>query len=304
MIFNMPNVPGIVALRKLGNLVDDNFSQPNLPVIQQSVLFARNKNIPSAARYHRSGVDSLSVGYMTDIRFSAALETICDQNRRGLTWRAIPGETSKQFDLLLAFVESNPDSSVIEIIMEGSHEEDYSEEQSESIGENVNSIAAFEKRTERLIELVKAKAENDITKTPVQLIILRKVDPANRKVTYSSTLTVDNLYQSALDWIAGERNLPSWIKLSISKKGESQPRHIAPLGIIAFSKQLYSNLGAKHQEIVGIPAEEALKLFLNSGRIQRPRVHRLLRLTLTRRKTAFSWSFSHSTYPSKLGETC
>jgi hypothetical protein len=265
-----------------GVLVTGNFSQPNLPIIQQTFIFSRNETIPSSDRYGKSAAKSIPVGYMTDIRLRAAIEALTSADRENITWRAIPCETLDKSDLLLAFVESILDTPLVEFLVK----EDFSNESPEMLSND--SIAAFEKRTERLIHLVRAKVGNDVSETKVKFIVLRMVDKANRKVVYADTLTVANLYDAATTWTEGERNVPFWIILPIFKKGERQPQqmsppHVAPLGLIAFSKQLYIRGGTKLQKVVGMSAAETLRLFLDPITSVRSKAERLLRLILVRR---------------------
>lgn len=276
-----------------GVLVSGNFSQPNLPIIGQSFLFARNEAIPSATRYGKKSSASIPVGYMTDIKLRAAVEALCSSERYGKTWRAIPGEAPKQSDLLLAFVDEAIDAPAVALLA-GNDEEDLSEEEPNSTADAVNSVAAFEKRTERLIEAVQAKIKADLRNTPVHLIVIRKVDTANRKVVYASTPTVADLYKAATTWVAGERNVPSWLTLPIPRKGENKPRpmepsHVAPLGLIAFSKKVFIRGRTESKEVVGLPAAETLNFFLDpvgDGNLSaRRRVSRVLRLVLNRRLT-------------------
>ncbi len=102
------------------------------------------------------------------------------QGRMGKTWCKIPGERPKQVDLLIAYVERARNAPVAEAVVD-----DYSEEARESVAREVNYVAEFEKRTERLVEAIQAKVGADFRKTPVQLAVFRKVDNANRKVVYS-----------------------------------------------------------------------------------------------------------------------
>jgi len=119
---------------------------------------------------------------------------------------------------------------------------------------------------------VGAKVSTDLRNTPVQLIVIRKVDPANRKVVYASSPTVADLYEAATTWIAGERNLPPWLKLPIFRKDELKPRqieppHVSPLSMIALSKQIFLRNGkrpeGKKKEQAGLNASEAMRFFLD-----------------------------------------
>jgi hypothetical protein len=274
-------------------LVTDKFPQPNLPVLGQTYLFARNRDTAANNRYGRFSTEAMPVGQDTAIRLAAAIEALTDDSRRGFTWVPISGEAPKQTDLLLAFVDEAPDAPTAAALGEEDSDDDFAEEIGRDAKSSVSdSIAAFEKRTERVIEAIKAKVGADFRKTPVHLAIFRKVDPANRKVVYAGAPTVSELYSAATDWIAGERNVPSWLTLPVLQVGDRKPRpmtppHLAPLGLIRFSKQLFIRGGTERQEIVGIPAALALGLYLDTlarrddSAVRRDQ--RVLRIILTRR---------------------
>jgi hypothetical protein len=277
-------------------LLSGSFPQPNLPVLGQTFLFARNPDIPAQGRYGRFA--TMPAGEDTVIGLAAALEALTSTDRRGVTWRPIPGEAPQQNDLLLAFVEKAPEAATAGLIAQEDAEQDFSEEEPDTEKTAAaESIAVFEKRTERVIEAVRAKVGADFRQTPVQLAVFRKVDPANRKVVYTGTTSVGELYQAAVSWTAGERNVPAWITLPLFRKGERKPSptappHLAPLGMIRFSKQLFLRHGKERQEVVGLPAAEVLALFLEpvdeKARLARQRVNRVLRLVLGRRAALVS----------------
>jgi len=288
-----------------GPLVVGNFSQPNLPYTGQSFLYARNDAIPATSRYGKSSAASIPVGYMTDIRLRAAVEALSSKCREGKTWRGIPSEIPKQNDLLLAFVVEALEESIANLLADDSEKENFSEEGSTS-PTATDSIAAFEKRTERLIKALEAKVHADWRNTSVHLIIIRAVDEGNRKAVYAGIPTAAGVYDAATEWIEGERNIPDWLNVKIRRKDEPNPHllkalHIAPLGLIKFSKQIFLHNGkrpaGKKKEQPGIPASEALRLFLdvkeNSGLVQRSRIERILRLALARR-TALIKEASHT----------
>lgn len=285
---------GICGLTGINShLVTGNFHQPKLPAgLGQTYLFAKNKEIPANDRYGRFSAEAMPVGIETEKRLEAALRTLTSEDRKNKTWRAIPGETPKQSDLLLAFVEEVPDAPVAAVL----GEEDFAEE-APTTPDASNSVAVFEKRTQRLIEAVRARVRSDLRNTPVQLIVIRKVDQANRKVVYASAPTVAVLYIAATTWAAGERNVPPWLTMPIFIKGDRNPHpmpppHIAPLGLIAFSKKTYIRGGTESQDVIGLPAAETLRFFLdpvkNGDLSARLRLKRLLRMILTRRATLMS----------------
>lgn len=290
---------GICGLTGLQTrLLSGSFPQPNLPVLGQTFLFARNPDIQAQGRYGRFATAAMPAGKDAAIRLAAAFEALTSADRRDKTWRPIPGEAPKQSDLLLAVAEAAPDFPAAWILGHDESDEDFSEELSDDPERAVaDSIAAFEKRAQRAIDAVQAKLGADFRLTPVQVAVFRKVDLANRKVVYAGKAVVAELYQAALSWVEGERNVPGWFSLATFHKGERKPRpsappHLAPLGLIRFSKQLFLRHGKERCEVVGLPAGEALALFMEpvtaKAHSARRRAERALWLVLARRAALIS----------------
>lgn len=275
-----------------GPLLAGNFPQPNLPGLGQTYIFAKNEAIHANDRYGQFAAAAMPIGQETANLLAAALTALTDESRRDLTWRTTPGEAPRQTDLLIAFVEAVPEAPTAATFAELDEDADYSEEDTGIVGQAAASIAAFQKRTERLMEAVRARVGGDFRRTPVRLVLLRKVDQANRKVIYAGAPTVGELHDAAVNWIAGERNVPEWLRLPVFRKGEKRPRpmappHIAPLGLIPFSKQIFIRGGTERQELIGVPAADAFALFFGVGDSlrdlgKRP-ILRILRLVLKRR---------------------
>ncbi len=285
-----------------GRLLSGNSPQPNLKILGQTYLFAKNRDIPANDRYGRFSTNAMPVSLNKVIDLAAALVALTSDDRRNITWRGIPGEIPKQSDLLLAFVEDIPNAWVTESLAE----EDYSHEESELTSNTVDSVAAFEKRTQRMIELIKAKVGSDVTTTPVHITVFRKVDPANRKVVYADTLSVAELYRAATTWVEGERNVPEWLKLPILIKGDRKlrlvpPLHLSPLGLIAFSREAYIRGGTERQEVVGLNAADTMRLFLAPIKVGRRLAERVLRVVLTRRAVLLA-GVAHSQHTPQSSE--
>jgi len=262
---------------RLESLVDGKFPQPNIAVLGQTFLFAKNDVIKATYRYGRSATDSMPVAKSTAVELAAAFSALTVPERRDLTWRAITGETPKQTDLLLAYVDDALDTSIVELIAEDG-----------DFGES-DSVAEFEQRTQRLVDSLKGLVDVDFRKTPVRVAIFRAVDPANRKVVYSGTMDVDALFRSAEAWRRGERNLPEWVSMPVFHKGERKPRqakppHVSPLGVISFSKLLFIRGGTDRQEISGLNASAAMNLFFHDNEKESShQFRRVLKSVLKRR---------------------
>jgi hypothetical protein len=245
------------------SLVTDKFPAPNVPLLGETYLFAKNSASKANERYGRSSTDSMPVGGSIANELAGVLRALTARNLEGKTWRSVPGEAPKQADLLLAFVDGVLDAPLADAVASDADFDDTSSDE----GSTADSIATFIVRATRVLEAVKAKVEIDFRKTLVRFAILRKIDPANRKVVYSDSLTLGRLYDAAVEWEAGERNLPDWLALPVPVKRSIvviRPPHVAPLGIIAFSRRHFLRGGIESSEVAGIPASEALPLFLES----------------------------------------
>lgn len=268
-------------------IIQDKFPQPNLPVLGQTYLFARNGASKANTRYGQSSVETMPVGVDIANSLSAALSELTDDSRVNITWRAIPGEAPKQKDLLIAYVEQALNTAVVQGLTE--EFEDF-EEESDHQGSSP-SVASFEAQTTRLVESIKGVVDGDFRNSKVRFLVFRKLDPANRKIVFSSSRKTGSLYDAATDWGLGERNLPSHLslvaKFGKSKPAKRKPPHVAPLGLIAFSKKIFRRGGEDSQEVAGLTASEAMLLFLDrassSDVAKNRRVERFLRMILRRR---------------------
>jgi hypothetical protein len=235
-------------------LVAEKFPQPNLPVLGQTYLFARNKDAPTNTRYGRTSTDSIAVGTDTASALQAAIEKLTDSGRKDRTWRSIAGERPKQMDLLIAFVQGADDVPLAKLL---------TEEESEPGAEG--TFAAFSE------QLIRAFGEGVLARgaapRPLVLFVFRRVDPGNRKVIYSANLTVQRVLDAARRWSEACGNVPPTLRLSVPiESGKAirlvHPRDVPPLTLPRLTRQHFIRGGTQRQEIVGIPADEAMRLFL------------------------------------------
>lgn len=248
-------------------IVADTFSQPTLPVLGQTYLFAKNKDIPSAERYGRAAASSFSLSEDMDQCLAALLSSLTSDERKNITWKSIPSEKAKQTDLFIAYVDGIFEEPIAQIL----GDDDFSEESEHGAESIINTVAVFEKRTERIMHALEARSGADFRNTPVRTMLLRKVDTGNRKVVYSNSLSVDNLYKAAQKWIEAERNVPNNISL----------HHLSPLSLTRIHVIKFEKKEKKKNEYAGIPAKEGLSLFL-SHTIKAQIITRILRLFLLR----------------------
>ena len=283
-------------------LIESKFPQPNLPTLGQTYLFARNSQTPSTWRYGRGAMDTMPVGQATAVRLDAAATTLTADARRGITWRPLPGERPGQSDLLIAFIEAAPEAEVAALLADDYDESMYEESEGDKEADELHeaeSVAAFTEQAGRVIRAVQAN-DADLAAVRVRFVIFRQLDPGNRKAIYGGEKSARELADAAEAWRDGERNVPVWLTMPTFRKGEKVPRaarppHVAPLGLIGFSRGLFTRGGTRRQEAQGLPASEAFSLFIGSDGDRRGRrqAERVLALVLARR-TALVTGAAHA----------
>jgi hypothetical protein len=236
------------------------FPQPNLPGLGQTYLFARNKDIPALTRYGRTGTASFSIDAELAGRLSGAIHALTSAERQGKTWRLIPAETGGTLDL---FVASLAEDTTIALADALATEDD------------VAGWPAVEAAAGGVLRQLDGLVTSMSPQNEVRLLVLRTIDPANRKSLYDHRSTVGAIHEAAKRWDEAMRNTPSSIALLIGTgKGMAvrRPPVLPPLSLVSVSRRLFANGGKRRVEVIGLPANEALSLFLDeAGRAARSR---------------------------------
>lgn len=256
---------------------DDKFPQANLPVLGPTYLFARNPDIPSAARYERSGAASFQVAREVAVELSAALEALARPERQERTWSAVPSERPGQYDLLLCFVGGD-EAWTRDLPLAG------------GLAGHGDPAAAREAQFESLAsDLVKLAKGRDVAfDSSARFLVLRKVDPGNRKVIYSRSATVTELALAAQRWTDGCHNVPPGFELPVWSKqaraaARASPRVISPGALVALGRDLFQGEGRERVQAPGPSFATAMRLFLGSEHARAAEARGLLRHFLNRR---------------------
>jgi hypothetical protein len=269
-----PDDGGSCALTgSLTRLLEGPFPQPTLPGLGQTYLFSRNTDIPALARYGCNGPKSFPVGADLVSRFSGALSAVTIEERRGKTWRLLPAEAGDGQDLLIAFVASAMDEPVADSLAAD-----------DDIEEKPEGRLVLEWSGKDLIQRWQGIAAKAKPGEAARILILRTVDPGNRKAVYDKRPTVQVLHRAAQSWKEAMANAPRWVALPIfvkRKQVTGRPKLQAPLSLIPLSRKLYIRGGREAANTPGVSGAEALALFLGEGDRER-RATRVLRLLLDR----------------------
>lgn len=267
---------GVCALSGArGPLHSGNFPQPNLPGLGQVYLFSRNPDIPSLGRYGRISDKSFAVGAGLAQRLSGAIAALTKPDAQNQTWGLIPGETGDKPDLLVASFALVADLTQDE------------EEDDKGDAPNTRGVGGLSDLGARMFEQLGADraAERDAL-DEISILVLRTVDPANRKAIYHRKAKPADIAAAADNWRRAAANTPADVGFKMPQKGKTQPVFrrpplVAPLSLTPLSRMLFANGGRRRVDIGGAPAAEAFGLFLREGDATR-RTRKLLTLMLRR----------------------
>lgn len=247
-------------------LHEGNFPQPNLPGLGQTYLFSRNADIPSLTRYGQTSNASYSIDAALARRLAGAVSVLTDQERQGRTWRLIPAETGDKPDLLIT------SANLADALADD---------------ETPAALAQWEELGRQLQTQLDGAAGETGLLEDVIVLVLRTVDPANRKAIYQRRSTSRGIFDAWRVWRLACGNTPDWLMLRTPVKGERQllartpPKQLAPLSLTPMSAVLYANGGRRRIPLAGVAASEAFALFFGEGE-SRKRAGRVLRLLVQR----------------------
>ncbi len=275
-----------------GFIEDDKFPEAALPVVGRTYLFAKNVDTPCSRRYGIAGPAAFPVSRALTTRLQAAAEELACDARAGKTWSRVPSETPKKYDLLVSFVPAHLDLPLASGFCGGT-------------GAVVIGEGSFEALAGDLIKLAKgrATAHSEIAR----FLIIRKVDPANHKVVFSTTNSLVALASAAERWTAGCGNVPrELIQLPVSIEKGQKPKRcgpwvIAPGGIVGLGREIFTHGGAQRSQAPGPTFADAMRLFLGGEETRCQIARRLLQLFLARRGPLVS-GIAHASHQGSLKE--
>jgi hypothetical protein len=265
---------GLCALSgESAKLHSGNFPQPNLPGLGQTYIFSRNRDIPSLTRYGRTADASFPVDSGLLRRLAGAISKLTEEDEKGRTWRLIPAESGDKPDLL-----------VVSMAEPGLRPADAFSDDDEVGGE-----AALRELASRVLDQSRGEYEHESPQSEVTVLILRTVDPANRKTIYHRKTTSAEVWDAARRWQAAKSNTPDWLTLPFPGTGKSEvvlrrAPYVAPLSIVPISRIQFANGGRRRISVIGTTAAAAFSLFLHEGDVGRS-ARSLLRLLIRRHES-------------------
>lgn len=253
-------------------LHEGNFPQPNLPGLGQTYLLSCNTaDIPALDRYRpvgdrqvRRSERPFPIGAALTQAIGGAIQHLTQDGMKEKTWRLIPSEKSGEQDLLIVSFPPVTDAEIARALSGEDENGDGDEE-----GRSPESL--LEELAGRVIQQTHGKAEHDRPEN-MTILVLRTVDPANRKTIYHRSASAKEFHTAAVRWPEAVRNNPPWIELLFPKDkkrvtGPRKPPFVKPLSVIRRSQMQFVGDGNRRVPVIGIPASEAFALFLGDGNV-------------------------------------
>jgi hypothetical protein len=177
-------------------LMDDKMPSPNLKILGPTVLMSMNRDIPCQTRYGRTSTAVFRVGKNAVQRMNDSLLFMTEPRRREKTWAGVPNGSREQGDLLLAYLEEEPDADVP---LTGFFADTEPTEAQE--------LATYEARTARIHDALRLR-ENSGADSHIRVIVLTKIDKGRAQVVFSARYSMAAIYAGRDRWLAGARNVP------------------------------------------------------------------------------------------------
>lgn len=257
--------------------LSDKFPMVNLPVLGKVNLRAMHKDSQCQFRYGVAESESFPVGMPTRQAMKDALQWIGDLGRRNKTWCDVSSLNGKK-GLLFAYPSRLPEvAPELAGLIVGFLDD------ADPDGARFEACAA--RVTTSLTELVRKQPHESPT-TEIRVFVLTKPDGFRTKVLNSGRYSVERLLNSANEWMACGRNVPSLlIRQFGANKGDkpiwSEPFIPYPVEVVSCLNTAWERAGTHAEQVPGFGIGDGLGLLLEDGVVLKAIATRALRTLIT-----------------------
>jgi hypothetical protein len=239
-----------------------------LPEIENTILLSMNPETPCNDRYGRIGADIFPIGKDTaDDVYKAALWITAPERKRK-TWAPIPRNDGARNDLLIAYLDSQPESlAVAGLLADGQLE------------------GVFESEAEQVFSALDARGT--IPKGAIfHTLVLRRISKGQVQVELNRQYRVERLRSGVVEWRAGAANVPRF-EVYVPK-GKGQPATLLttktpyPGEVVRATRSFWIRSGEERQWVIGCDLGTVYDVFLGEGPVSEGAARILLRLLLGR----------------------
>ena len=177
--------------------MDGKMPSPNLKILGPTILMSMNKDIPCQTRYGQTSTAIFRVGKNAVQSMNDSLLFLTEAGRRDKTWTGVPNGSKEQSDLLLAYLEEEPDADVPLTGFFGDTEPNEAQE-----------LATYEARTARIHDALRLR-EKPGSDSHIKVVVLTKIDKGRAQVVFSARYSIAAILAGRDRWLTGTRNVPN-----------------------------------------------------------------------------------------------
>jgi hypothetical protein len=262
--------------------LQDKFPSPKIAELGNLKLFSVNTNeVRALVRYRLEGAEAFPVAKPLAQKMNDALLHLASEEQRGLTCRAIPSAHPDKRDLLIAYLEGEPE---------------FREQMAEMFGgeANVFSDADFSAIAQPVMQMLEAK----MTTNPnlnVRLLAFCSIDKGRKQISLNRRFRVADVIRAAKDWQAGAQNVPAvsvWFYDKTAKlpvfRSQTTP---CPLELASTVNRVWSSdakAGFTSSFQRAMSSADAYDIFVADSPLSRQKVERALSLLVQRMSTVLA----------------
>ena len=267
------------AFGETAELQDKFPAGPKVAELGNVKLFSVNTNeVQALQRYGFKGSKSFPVSSALVQKMSDALLYLASEDKRGITCRAIPSAQPDKRDLLVAYLEGEPEGRAPLAEMFGGEANSFSD-------------ADFEAIAQPVLEMLEGKVAAN-PNLNVRLLSFCPIDKAKKQISLNRCLHVTDVIRAVRDWEAGARNAPEvsvWFydkntKQSVFRSHTAPcPLDLASVLNRVWSADAKSGFSSSYQRAMSVA--DAYDVFLADSPLARQKAQAALRLLVGRMST-------------------
>lgn len=215
--------------------VPDTFPEPKVAKLGGVRLFSNNTDEAKCfIRYGLEGSETFAMSEARAQQMAGALAYVGAEAKLGKTCRAVPSASDGKQDLLIAYLDAEPDTDAA-----------FAEVMGGTLDDDPESETGFEPQAAAVLELLDAKlvANPDLR---MQLFSIAVLDKANRQVSLCRSFPVAGLVNAVKRWSAGHRAVTGMVSLFAYDRTRKAATHwhppsVFPLDLAALANKVWTS---------------------------------------------------------------
>lgn len=251
---------------RTGPGIGNKMPNPNLPLLGGTYLFSMNAEIPCQSRYGRRSTALFPVTRHAVQGANDALLHMTARHHEGKTWSAVPSGTGDKPDLLIAYIEEEPDLAAPAAAF-GTADEDEEDAAAEETASPSSQMSLFIGRLNAFLQAVGMESGPEIRGARhLRLFVLSTIDKGRKQVLFDARYDVANIKDARNGWVYGAQNVPALQVQVFQGKGKKTRERSgsipSPLAVARSFRDLWIRNGDRNEKVAGVSLGRLYKLLL------------------------------------------